>query len=397
MLSFDGKGCDTESLKASVTGEIDNRRRQLQELSLKIHANPELGFHETKAVGWLTEYLAENGFHIERGISGLDTAFRADYGQGKPVIALLAEYDALPEIGHACGHNIIAVSATGAAIACKKAVDACGGTVAVIGTPAEESFGGKAIMAEKGAFKDIDAALMVHPDTKDAATAATLACHCLEVEYFGREAHAAGEPEKGINALEAMIQSFSAINSLRQHIRSSARIHGIITDGGKAANVVPAHSAANFMVRAADEAYLGELKQKVLDCFIGASTASGARLEYRWDEVYYAPVRNNLVLAELFCHNMQLLGRKIDVKEPSRSFGSTDFGNVSQLVPGIHPYIAVAPEETRLHTREFMQAAGSETAMKALIDAAKALAMTVVDLLAEPANMQRVKEEFRIS
>jgi amidohydrolase len=381
-------------LKASVVREIDSRRQQLQELSLKIHANPELGLHEIKAAGWLTQYLEESGVTIERGICQLETAFKAVYGQGKPAIALLAEYDALPEIGHACGHNIIAVSAAGAAVASKKAVDACGGTVMVIGTPAEESHGGKAIMAEKGAFDGIDAAMMVHPGMSDIATVKTLAVQSLKVEFFGREAHAASEPENGINALEAMIQSFNAINSVRQHIRSSARIHGIISDGGKAANVVPAYSAASFMVRAADLGYLEELKQKVLNCFIGAATASGARLEYRWDKVKYAPLRNNLALAELFRHNIELLGRNMVMGVPGGTFGSTDFGNVSHLVPGIQPLVAITTKQARLHTREFMRAAGSEEAMKGLIDAAKALAMTVVDLLSEPANMQRVKEEF---
>lgn len=341
--------------------------------------------------------LEDNSFSVKRGICGLPTAFSGLYGSGKPIIAVVAEYDALPEIGHACGHNIIAASAIGAAIACKIAVDAGGGSIMVIGTPAEELYGGKAIMAERGAFKDIDTAMMVHPGTQDVATAEALACQSLDVEFLGREAHAAGQPEMGINALEAMIQSFVAINSLRQHIRSDARIHGIITDGGKAANVIPAHSAGSFLVRAGDAVYLEELKQKVLNCFLGAATASGARLEYRWGEIKYAPMRNNSALAEIFRQNMQALGRNMVTSIPCQIFGSTDFGNVSQLVPSIHPFVAIAGRGTPFHSREFRQAAASEAGMRGLVDAAKALAMTMVDLLVEPENLRRVKEEFTVN
>jgi len=226
---------DIEKLKASVIGEIDARRHQLSELSLTIHSNPEPGFQEVKAASWLTQYLEENGFCIERGICELPTAFRGWYGQGKPAIGILAEYDALPELGHACGHNLIAVSAVGAGIASKLAIDRFGGAILVIGTPAEELYGGKAIMADRGAFDSLDMAMMVHPGVHNAATTQALACQTLEVEFFGKAAHAAAQPEAGINALEAMLQSFASINSLRQHIKDKARIHGIITDGGKAA------------------------------------------------------------------------------------------------------------------------------------------------------------------
>jgi len=266
----------TEKLKASVIAEIDACRHQLSELSLKIHSNPELGFHEVKAAAWLTQYLEENGLSIERGICELPTAFRGSYGQGKPAVAILAEYDALPDLGHACGHNLIAASAIGAGVASKLTIDRFGGTILVIGTPAEELYGGKVIMAERGAFNNVDMAMIVHPGVHDAATTQALACLGLQVEFFGKAAHAAARPESGINALEAMLQSFTAINSLRQHIKDRARIHGIITDGGKAANIVPAHSAGTFLVRAEDAPYLDELKQKVLNCFIGAATASGA-------------------------------------------------------------------------------------------------------------------------
>ena len=383
-----------QDLKAQVKAEVDSHRHQLAELSLKIHSHPELGFEEHQASNWLTHYLEANGFTVERGIAKLPTAFRASYGNGRPAIAILAEYDALPQLGHACGHNLIAASAVGAAVAARPAIDRLGGSLSVIGTPAEELYGGKAIMAARGAFKDIDMAMMIHPSTHDTATCRTLACITLEAEFFGRAAHAAAHPEDGINALEALLQSFAAINSLRQHIKDKARIHGIITDGGQAANVVPAHSAASLIVRAEDETYLEELKQKVLNCFIGAATASGARLEYRWQEFHYAPMRNNLEMAQLFIKNMNSLGRNTQLYNPNQSFGSTDTGNVSQLVPSIHPSVAIAPAEVSIHSPQFALAAASEAGSQGMIDAAKALAMTVVDLLADPATVVRVKQEF---
>jgi amidohydrolase len=390
----DRENLDIEKIKAQVIGKIDARHHQLSELSLKIHSNPELAFQEVKAATWLTQYLEENGFSIERGICELPTAFRGSYGQGKPAIAILAEYDALPNLGHACGHNLIAASAVGAGVASKLAVDRFGGSVLVIGTPAEEQYGGKAIMADRGAFDDIDVAMMVHPGVYDIATTRALACLALDVEFFGQAAHAASRPEAGINALEAMINSFVAINSLRQHIKDTARIHGIITDGGEAANIVPAHSAGSFLLRADDDDYLDELKQKVLNCFIGAATASGARLEYRWGNIRYAPLRSNLTLAQLFTQNVQSLGRKVEALDPNEAFGSTDMGNVSQLVPSIHPFVAIAPVEVVAHSPQFASAAASETGIQGLLDAAKALAMTVVDLVANPEIVVKVKQEF---
>jgi amidohydrolase len=381
-------------LKDLVAKGVDAQHQSLTELSLRLHANPELGFQETRAAGWLTDYLAQNGFSIELGICELATAFRGGYGEGGPVVAILAEYDALPKLGHACGHNLIAASAVGAAIACKPLISQLGGSVFVIGTPAEEIYGGKVMMAERGAFGGVDSAMMVHPGTHDTATTQALACQTIDVEFWGRAAHAAAHPEAGINALEAMVQSFNALNSLRQHIRDRSRIHGIITDGGEAANVVPAHSAGTFIVRAEDTDYLNELKERVLNCFRGAATATGARLEYRWSEVVYAAMRNNLTLARLFKQNMESLGRRIKLSDPDCAFGSTDMGNVSQLVPSIHPEVAIAPVGVSVHSPEFALAAASEAGSQGFLDAAKAMAMTVVDLVANPEVMTKVKEEF---
>ena len=383
---------DIEKLKAMVIGEVDARQQALFKLSMRIHRSPELGFQEVKASGWLTEYLERNGFKVEKGICQMATAFKGSYGSGKPAIALLAEYDALPQLGHACGHNIIATAAVGAAVAARGAIDEAGGSVVVMGTPAEELHGGKVIMAERGAFDNIDAAMIVHPSVVDMASIQALACIGLEVEFWGKAAHAAVYPHEGINALEAMIQAFNGINSLRQHIRERARIHGIITQGGEAPNVVPAYTAGSLLVRAEDDAYLDELKEKVLNCFKAASLATGARLEYKW-AAHYAPLKTNFALAEVFTKNMEALGRNL-WPTLDRGLGSSDVGNVSTLVPTIHPMVAIAPIEILAHSPEFAEAAASEDGNRGLLDGAKAMAMTVVDLIAQPEIMARVKEEF---
>jgi amidohydrolase len=384
---------EVEELKLEVRQGIESHKQQLIQLSLSIHDNPELGFQEEKAATWLASYLEDNGFHVERGVAGLATAFRAVYGQGSPRIALLAEYDALPKVGHGCGHNIIGVSAVGAGVASKHTVEQLGGSVVVMGTPGEEVLGGKIDMVRAGAFKEVNVAMIVHPDTRNTPTQEALAASTLEVEFFGRPAHAAGQPHKGINALDAMVLAFTSINSLRQHIRWDARIHGIITDGGEAPNIVPAHSAATFLVRARDDDYLAELKDRVLNCFTGASMASGARLEYRWQNRTYAPMKNNMTLAGLFRQNLESLGRNVEDFDPSSGLGSTDMGNVSQVVPSIHPTIAIAPHEVLLHTPEFAAATVSEAGHSGLLDAAKAMAMTVVDIL-QPGMIDKISREF---
>jgi len=382
-----------ETGKAKIKEAVELERQQLIQLSLKIHDSPELGLEEEKASAWLIGYLQDNGFNVERAIAGLGTAFRAAYGRGSPKIALLAEYDALPGIGHACGHNIIGTAAAGAGVASKSIIDQLGGSVVVLGTPAEEGLGGKIDMAKAGAFQGMGVAMIVHPDVRNIITIEALACSTLDVEFFGKPAHAAAQPYEGINALEAMILAFTSINSLRQHMKAGGRIHGIITDGGEAPNIVPAHSAGVFLVRASDNEYLDELKDKVLNCFTGASTASGARLEYRWRDKAYAPMKNNSTLAQLFSQNLESLGRSVEAFQPEFGFGSTDMGNVSQLVPSIHPTIAIASAEVLIHTPEFAAAAASQAGQEGLMDAAKAMAMTVFDIL-QPGTLDKIKQDF---
>lgn len=386
-----------KKLKEQLRAELEIRRSELVRLSLNIHDNPELGFQEVKAASWLSDYLKSNGFSVERNIAGLATAFRAVYGEGKPRVAVLAEYDALPGVGHGCGHNIIAASAVGAGVASKIVVDNLGGSIIVLGTPGEETFGGKIDMVKAGIFDDVDVAMMVHPSILNIAMERMLASSSLEVEFFGKAAHAAAQPSQGINALEAIILAFNSINSLRQHIKEQARIHGIITDGGEVPNVVPAHSAAKFTIRAPDYAYLEELQDKVLNCFKGASLASGARLEYRWGDKVYAPIKNNVALAQLFSDNLELTGRHLDVFDLQMPFGSSDMGNVSQVVPSMHPMVAIASPKVSLHSPEFASAAASEAGHQGLLDAAKAMAMTVLDVIGRPEVLEKIKQEFHSS
>jgi amidohydrolase len=388
-----------DSLKIGVSSSIYQNRKRFINIGRKLHEHPETAMHEHQAVQWLTDELKADGFSIEKPICDMPTAFRASYGNGNPHIAILAEYDALPELGHACGHNLIATAAIAAGIAAQKAIDIFGGTVMVIGTPAEELNGGKIAMARNGAFNDIDAAMMVHPAAYDTATIQALACIALHIEFFGKESHAAAYPENGINALEAMIQSFNAINSLRQHIPNHARIHGIITDGGRAANIVPGHSAGNFLIRAADLSYHEVLREKVLNCFKGAAMATGTRLKYRWDEdAIFAPMLNNLTLAKLYITNMARLGKNVPLAKPEQSFGSTDMGNISQIVPAMHAECGIAPNNMHVgeHTPEFAALAYDETSFDNILAAAAGLAMTIIDLIAAPINMAAVQQEFNL-
>ncbi|MBI4320357.1 MAG: M20 family metallopeptidase [Chloroflexi bacterium] len=376
--------------------EVQRRRAEIVDVSLYIHRNPELAFEEHKAAERLAEWLAANGFEVERGIANLPTAFRAicNGQSGGPTIALVAEYDALAQLGHACGHNIIGTASAAAAIAMTVVLGRLSGRMVVLGTPAEEGGGGKVVLVERDALDGVDVAMMVHPGTRTRVVARALACVTLEVEFSGKAAHAAARPEEGINALDALILSYNNINSLRQHLRSDARIHGIITNGGEAPNIIPARASGRFLVRAEDDAYLDGLVEKVLGCFRAGAAATGATFSYDLADRRYSPMRSNSVLEEAFAANLQTIGVTVHPADRNRGFGSTDMGNVSQVVPSIHPTIAIAPESVTTHSPEFAAAAASTAGQEALIAAAKALAMTAVDLLSDAQLLARVKEEF---
>ncbi|HEY5626285.1 MAG TPA: M20 family metallopeptidase, partial [Dehalococcoidia bacterium] len=332
------------ALKQQASDEIERRKQELIDLSLRIHATPEIAFQEHKSSAMIADFLAAQGFDVDRGICEIDTAFRATYGSGEPRIAFVAEYDALPGVGHGCGHNIIGTAAAAAGVALKSLLREGGGTVLVIGTPAEEAAGGKVYMVARGAFEDLDCAMMVHPGNRNTSVAYALACLELDIEFRGKEAHAAARPEAGLNALDAMVAAFSNLGLMRQQIRDSARVHGIITEGGEAVNVIPSVTRAKLLIRSEEDEYMDSvLKPKVLACFEGAAVATGCELIHKWgEESRYKTMRTNMALAEAYRANIESLGRTTVMPESKRSMGSTDMGNVSQVVPGIHPAISIA-------------------------------------------------------
>jgi amidohydrolase len=381
--------------KRSVLAALDDMRSALVELSRKIHQHPEVKFEEHQASRWLAQTAADAGFRVEQPVGGLETAFRASHSGAKegPSLAYLAEYDALPKLGHACGHNLIGPASLGAALALGSVVDDFGGAVQLIGTPGEEGGGGKVILAEEGVFDSVDAVMMFHPSAQTIVWKHALARRKLLIEFFGKAAHAAGCPEKGVSALDAVIQTFQNINALREHILDSSRIHGIITDGGDAPNIVPDYAACLFYVRALDDAYCDELLEKVKDCARGAALATGASVEMDMQGAYRS-LRTNQPLARAFKENLEALGWTFANVDPAKGIGSTDMGDVSHVAPAIHPYLSIGPDELAGHSTEFVEAAISERALDAMIDAAKALAATGVDLLLQPDLREAVREDF---
>jgi len=388
---------DASELKRAACAAVDEIRDDLLQLSHRIHAKPELAFEEREAAALLSASIRRSGLAVEVGAYGLETAFAAEFGSGDAgCVAILAEYDALPEIGHACGHNIIASAAIGAGLALFGLADRLPGRVRILGTPAEERGGGKELMAREGAFDGVDAAMMVHPAGANLVTMPSLACSELDVGYRGRASHASAMPEQGINALDALVIAYQAIGALRQHIGLFERIHGIITDGGQAPNIVPEYAAGRFYVRAANAEELARLKTRVEGCFRAGASATGAELELTWSEVDYLDIRFNEPLAERYRANAESLGRVFFPieKVPARLAGSTDMGNVSHRVPSIHPMIASAPLGCSIHNAEFAQWAGGKMGDEAVVDGAKALAMTALDYLCDPELRGRARESF---
>jgi amidohydrolase len=383
-------------LKDEISSRIDALRPELERIGRDIHANPEIAYEERQAVGWLTALLRDKGFDVEEGVANTPTAFVATRRKGSgPTIAFLSEYDALRGLGHGCGHNLIATASAGAGIALAEALDRFPGRVQVIGTPAEEGGGGKIRLIRAGIFQEVDAAMMFHPDSRTQVLHWALAVSHMHFEFIGRAAHASGDPEQGINALDAFVLAYNGISMLRQHIKEGARLHGFLKEGGTAPNIVPERTSGEFLVRARDEAYMQELVQKVKNIFQAAALATGCSVKLSFDEEPYSDLRNNLVLAGLFEENLMRLG--IDPAEPVpwANAGSTDMGNVTHVVPGLHPTLAIAPADVPTHSQAFLEASGSLRGYQAMIDAAKALSMTGADLLADPSLVEKAKAEFR--
>ncbi len=381
--------------KEALSQAVDGLADELETLSRRIHANPELGYQEAKAAAWLSEFLQAKGLEVERGVAGLETAFRATLETGEgPTISILCEYDALPGLDHACGHNLIGASGVGAGAALAAVKHRLpSGRIQVIGTPAEEGGGGKIKLIQGGVFKDVDCAMMIHGFDRTILHQDLLGIVRVTFDFTGKAAHASADPWEGINALDAVIQTFNAISMLRQQVRPDVRLHGIITNGGAAPNIIPEAASATFYVRAASLDYMWEVCRRAVACAEGAARATGASLRVTQGEMVYEPLKRNQTLLELFKANLERLGVTEDAPIPDR-LGSSDIGNVSQVIPAIQPMIKVAPTGTPIHSRAFAAAAVSAGARQGLVVAAKALAMTTADLLSSPEAVQRAKAEF---
>ncbi len=384
------------TLKDAIVEAVDRLGDRLEALSHKIHDNPELCYQEVKACGWLTEFLSGQGFKVEKGVGGADTAFRATIETGNgPTIAILCEYDALPGIGHACGHNVIATAGAGAGAALAAVKDRLPkGRIQVVGTPAEEGGGGKLRLIQAGVFKDVDCAMMIHGFDRTLLHQDLLGIVRVSFEFTGKAAHAAADPWEGINALDACIQTFNAVSMLRQQVRPECRIHGIITNGGAAANIIPESAAATFYVRAPRLDLMWDTYRRVVACAEGAARAAGATVKAtQHTETNYEPMKRNQTLLDLFAANMKTVGLSEGTPVPDR-LGSSDIGNVSQVIPAIQPMIGIAPAGMAIHTRDFAEAAVRPLARAGMLAAAKTMAMTTLDLLADPGKVGAAKEEF---
>ncbi len=388
-----------ENLAGAINARIDDLSGTLLEVSHSIHANPELAFKEHHAAGLLSDTLDAHGLPAERGVFTLETAFEAQLptqGDG-PTVAILAEYDALPGIGHACGHNLIATAALGATLGLQAVADQLPGQVRLIGTPAEEKGGGKELMARAGAFDGVNAAMMIHPAGVNLTTMPCICVAEVEVIYHGRSAHASAMPHKGVNALDGLLLAYQAISNLRQHIRDEERIHGIITEGGQAPNIVPDRAVGNFYVRATKEKTLEALKPRVQACFEAGAKGSGCEVEVNWAGVDYLDLNTNWPLANAFQAHGEAIGREFLSPNQLGGAGSTDMGNVSYRVPSIHPMLACSPPNVVIHNPEFTKWAGSDMGDAAALDGARTMALTTAEYLLNPALQADVQEAFEVS
>lgn len=382
------------SAKSGAQERLDVVRDDLVGLSRRIHDNPELGYEEEKASGWLADMLDGAGFKVDRGICDLPTAFKATIGSGPLHIAICAEYDALPTIGHACGHNVIAASSVGAAIAAAAVADDVGLTISVIGTPAEEVLktGGKILLLDRGAFDGMHAAMMTHPAPWDVAMWPIVAASFFEIHYTGKASHASGFPHLGINAADAITIAQTSIGLLRQHLRPADRVHGIVTKGGDAFNIIPASTSADFAVRARTLDDLGDVYEKVMRCFEAGALATGATLEVVGGDKPFAHMEDDVEMARLYQANAEALGRNFPaLGDPSPATPvSTDMGNVSLMLPSIHPALGIDCLPAVNHQPEFANATITPAADQSIYDGALSLAWTAIDMASNPRTRDRL-------
>lgn len=387
---------DFDAAKRRATEIVDGLATELVAAAHDIHARPELAYEEHYASSRLAEILRDHGLGVEHPAYGIDTAFVAHAGSRGPTVAVCCEYDALPGLGHGCGHNVIGTAGLGAGLALAALADELGGRVTILGTPAEEQGGGgKVRLLEAGAFAGADVAMMVHPEPADVEYAPYLANDILVVEMHGKASHASSTPWAGINALDALVLGYTAVAALRQHLRDDEKVHGIILHGGTADNIVPDFASARFRVRARNRERLEQLKPRVLDCFAGAATQTGARLQHHWLGGYL-DMRSNKTLAAAYRANGEAIGRKFfdPGRIPPSVAGSTDMGNVSYALPSIHPVIGMVPLDVPGHSEEFARWSISDAADRCVVDGAKMLAMTGIDVWLRPDLLDAVRTEF---
>lgn len=384
-----------DKMKIHINREADKNAGVFWQIAREIGLNPEEGFQEFQAAELLTACLSEHGFQVEKAVGGMETAFLASFkGQGEgPKVAFLAEYDALPEIGHGCGHNLIGAASIGAAITLSK-ISPLRGEILVVGSPAEETSGGKVPLVDQGVFADVDAALMFHPGSSNTIEIASQALDALEITFIGEAAHAALSDSYGINALDAMIELFVQLGKLKKKLGAGEKIDGIIVEGGKAPNIVPDKAVGRFYLRATDRKMLDQIRNSVLGCAVRAAEEAGARMLWRFYEHSYEAMSSNSALAKRFQQNLEQLGIT-DIEPPQTMLGSVDMGNVSSRVPSLHPYLQMGDGMQVPHTREFATAAVSESGEEVLLTGIKALAMTGWDILTDEKLLSAIKFEFQ--
>jgi amidohydrolase len=401
LTDASGAVMDVTILKKKISGLLREILVDMTALCERLYFQPELGYEEHESSRLISGYLRNAGYRVEQPFSGLETSFRAvlsgHRGRSSPRIAILAEYDALPGIGHGCGHNFISACTTGAAIALASVLPFLKGSVEVIGCPAEEGgvegAGGKVIIIENNGLDGIDAALMVHPSNRTVIHARTTGRVALKIEFFGEAAYASGMESSGVNALESAISAFNAWKTLRSEFNDKVRIHGVITKGGEVPNIVPEYSEVKVYVRAVDPDYLQRGEQRVKECAEEAARQIGATVRFAYSAHTYESIRSNSVLGEVFKRNLEDAGIRVD--EPTYiGSGSSDMGNVSRIVPAIQPYVAICDSHIALHTLGFARATMSTRSRKALLDCTWALAATVIDLISFPSTLAQAKDEF---
>tara|TARA_Y100000588_G_scaffold394907_1_gene518221 strand:+ start:333 stop:1499 length:1167 start_codon:yes stop_codon:yes gene_type:complete len=383
-------------MKKDLIDFIDLISNEVWELSLELHKNPELSLEEYNSSKLLCDYLCKNGFNVKKGLANLPTSFLAENkSRTKRKIGFISEYDALPEIGHACGHNIIAMASIAAGVALNKIVGGKFCQIKIFGTPGEERGGGKILIAKEDHFKGMDAIMMIHPSNETRTDVSFLALAEFQIEFVGKSAHASASPEDGLNALDALIATFNSISALRQHLPKGDKVHGIILNGGTAPNIIPEKTSAMFYLRSLTNQGLKKITKRFIDCVNGAAKATGTKSKIHKNSINYAPLKKNKTLCSVFRENLSSLGLKESTRLPPIKMGSSDIGNISEITPTIHPQIQIVDKHVNAHTEEFASAAKSNSGKKALFLGAKAMAMTALDISTNYSLLKKIKTEFK--